>query len=161
MTPSIRISIRILLLATSLLFAALMVPGCNDGDGDAVADSTPEPPQEVTLMEGLTIKDVVVGDGAEVTKGAVVTVHYTGWCLVDGVKVEEPFDSSVARDEPISFPIGVGRLIRGWDEGIPGMREGGKRELTISPDMGYGAVDRPNIPANSTLFFEVEVLDVP
>ena len=154
-------SIRFLLLALLLLIPALLVPGCQDGDGDAVADGGPETQQEVTLMEGLTIKDVVVGEGREVAKGDVVTVHYTGWCLVDGVKAPEPFDSSVAREEPISFAIGVGRLIRGWDEGIPGMRVGGKRELTISADMGYGAVDRPNIPANSTLFFEVECIDVP
>ncbi len=151
-------SIKFLALAALLVLLSTATMGCKDGDSAGDASATP---QEVILMEGLTLKDVIVGEGLEVTKGDVVTVHYTGWVLTDGVKAPEPFDSSVVRNEPISFPIGVGRLIRGWDEGIPGMREGGKRELTIAPDLAYGATDRPNIPANSTLFFEVEVLSVP
>lgn len=151
-------SIKFLALAALVVLVATAAMGCKDGDS---AGDAPATPQEVVLMEGLTIKDVIVGEGQEVSKGAIVTVHYTGWVLNDGVKAEEPFDSSVAREEPISFPIGVGRLIRGWDEGIPGMREGGRRQLTIAPELAYGEVDRPNIPANSTLFFEVEVLAVP
>jgi len=151
-------SFKFLALAALLVLVATVAMGCNDADS---AGDAPATQQEVILMEGLTLKDVVVGEGQEVTKGDMVTVHYTGWVLTDGVKAETPFDSSVERGEPVSFPIGVGRLIRGWDEGIPGMREGGKRELTIAPDLAYGEVDRPNIPANSTLFFEVEVLSVP
>lgn len=148
-------------LILSLSLAALVLVGCKGDDGAAMADDVPATPEERVLMEGLTVKDVVVGDGVEVKKGDVCTVHYTGWVLTDGVKAAEPFDSSVTRGEPASFPVGVGRLIRGWDEGIPGMRVGGKRELTISPDMGYGQRDLPNIPAGSTLFFEVEMVDVP
>ncbi len=154
-------SMKFLALAALLAVLPLSALGCKGEDGDAVAGDGPAINQEVTIMEGLTIKDVTVGEGRAVEKGDVVTAHYTGWVLVDGVKAETPFDSSVERGEPVSFPIGVGRLIRGWDEGIPGMLEGGKRELTIAPDLGYGSVDRPNIPANSTLFFEVEILDIP
>ncbi|MBU0741313.1 FKBP-type peptidyl-prolyl cis-trans isomerase [bacterium] len=111
-------------------------------------------------MEGLTYMDVVVGPGETAVKGDVVDVHYTGWVLTEGVKAPEPFDSSVARGESAKFDVGVGRLIKGWDEGIPGMQVGGKRELTIAPDLAYGTVERPNIPANSTLFFEVELLGI-
>jgi len=145
----------------TFLMAAMLVVGCNGDNGEAKADDAPATMEVVTLMEGLTIKDVVVGDGVEAKKGDVLTVHYTGWVLNDGVKAEAPFDSSVERGEPVSFPIGIGRLIPGWDEGIPGMKVGGKRELTIAPAMGYGDRDIPNIPANSTLFFEVEVLTIP
>jgi peptidylprolyl isomerase len=148
------------LTTTLVLLIALTfcVAGCKKSE---VNDDTTATLEESVLMEGLTIKDVVVGDGDVAAKGDLCTVHYTGWVLVDGVKAPEPFDSSVARGEPISFPVGVGQLIRGWDEGIPGMKVGGKRELTIAPELGYGAMDRPNIPANSTLFFEVELLEIP
>lgn len=112
-------------------------------------------------MEGLTVADVVVGDGAEVVEGDLITAHYTGWVYTDGVKAEEPFDSSVARGEPATFPIGVGRLIKGWDQGLPGMRVGGTRELVIAPDLAYGEMERPNIPANSTLYFTIELLAIP
>jgi peptidylprolyl isomerase len=149
------------ILFLTIMTAALFVVGCNGDSGEAKADDAPVTMEEVTLMEGLTIKDVVVGDGIEAKKGDVLTVHYTGWVLTDGVKAETPFDSSVERNEPVSFPIGVGRLIRGWDEGIPGMKVGGKRELTIAPEMGYGDREIPNIPANSILFFEVEILSIP
>ncbi|MBC8425029.1 FKBP-type peptidyl-prolyl cis-trans isomerase [bacterium] len=111
-------------------------------------------------MEGLTYVDVVVGEGDIAAKGDVVDVHYTGWVLTEGVKAAEPFDSSVTRGESAKFTVGVGQLIKGWDEGIPGMNIGGKRELTISSALAYGTVERPNIPANSTLFFEVELLGI-
>ena len=105
----------------------------------------------------LIIEDLVVGNGAEAVKGKYITVHYTGW-LTDGTK----FDSSLDRNQPFSVTLGVGQVIRGWDEGFNGMKVGGKRKLTIPPEMGYGshAVGGGLIPANSTLVFEVELLYV-
>jgi len=107
-----------------------------------------------TTASGLIIEDIVTGDGAEAAAGQEVTVHYTGW-LTDGVK----FDSSKDRDDPFVFPLGGGRVIRGWDEGVQGMKVGGKRKLTIPPDLGYGARGAGGvIPPNATLVFEVELL---
>jgi FKBP-type peptidyl-prolyl cis-trans isomerase len=112
------------------------------------------PPETVTAS-GLKYLDIVVGTGASPRPGQNVTVHYTG-TLVDGSKV----DSSVGR-EPLTFPIGVGRVIRGWDEGIMSMKIGGKRKLIIPPHLGYGARGRePVVPPNATLIFEVELLGV-
>jgi len=88
--------------------------------------------------------------------GKTVKVHYTG-TLTDGTK----FDSSLDRGEPFTFQLGAGRVIKGWDEGVKGMRVGGKRKLTIPPDMGYGETGSPpKIPPNATLVFEIELLDV-
>ena len=105
----------------------------------------------------LIIEDLIVGDGAEAVKGKDITVHYTGW-LTDGTK----FDSSVDRRQPFTLTLGVGEVIQGWDEGFGGMKVGGKRKLTIPPEMGYGsrAVGSGLIPAHSTLIFEVELLRV-
>ncbi|MFD1694757.1 FKBP-type peptidyl-prolyl cis-trans isomerase [Roseibium aestuarii] len=106
--------------------------------------------------EDLQITDLVVGTGAEAKAGDTVTVHYTGW-LTDGKK----FDSSVDRGDPFVFPLGAGRVIRGWDEGVAGMKVGGKRELVIPPHMGYGSRGAGGvIPPNATLKFEVELLGV-
>jgi len=110
--------------------------------------------QEVTLAGGLKYVDLKVGDGDIAEAGQMANVHYTGW-LTDGTK----FDSSVDRGQPFQFRIGAGNVIRGWDEGVKGMRIGGKRHLTIPPDMGYGANGYPPvIPANATLVFDVELL---
>ena len=107
-----------------------------------------------TMPSGLIIDDVTVGSGDEASAGQRVTVHYTGW-LTDGKK----FDSSKDRDEPFVFPLGGGRVIRGWDEGVQGMKVGGTRKLTIPPDLGYGARGAGGvIPPNATLVFEVELL---
>jgi FKBP-type peptidyl-prolyl cis-trans isomerase FkpA len=106
------------------------------------------------MPSGLIIDDVTVGSGDEASAGQRVTVHYTGW-LTDGKK----FDSSKDRDEPFVFPLGGGRVIRGWDEGVQGMKVGGTRKLTIPPDLGYGARGAGGvIPPNATLVFEVELL---
>jgi len=109
----------------------------------------------VSIQTGLSYIDLKVGSGKEVKTGSRVKAHYLG-TLLDGKK----FDSSYDRNEPFTAQIGVGQLIRGWDLAIPGMKEGGKRKLTISPDLAYGDRDIPGIPANSTLLFEVEVLEV-
>jgi len=107
-----------------------------------------------TTDSGLVIEDLVIGDGDEAIAGHQVTVHYTGW-LTDGQK----FDSSKDRDDPFIFPLGGGRVIRGWDEGVQGMKIGGTRKLTIPPALGYGARGAGGvIPPNATLVFEVELL---
>ena len=105
---------------------------------------------------GLKIEDLVTGDGATAAAGQTVTVHYTGW-LTDGSK----FDSSLDRNDPFRFGLGGGMVIRGWDEGVVGMQVGGKRKLTIPPQLGYGAQGAGGvIPPNATLVFEVELLAV-
>jgi FKBP-type peptidyl-prolyl cis-trans isomerase FkpA len=109
------------------------------------------------MLDGLKYTDDQVGNGTEAVAGKTVVVHYTGW-LTDGTK----FDSSKDRGQPFSFPLGGGRVIKGWDEGVAGMKIGGKRTLTIPPDLGYGARGTPGgpIPPNATLKFEVELLEV-
>jgi FKBP-type peptidyl-prolyl cis-trans isomerase FkpA len=105
---------------------------------------------------GLIIDDITSGDGTEAKAGQMVTVHYTGW-LTNGSK----FDSSKDRNDPFRFKLGAGQVIRGWDEGVAGMKIGGKRKLTIPPQLGYGARGAGGvIPPNATLVFEVELLDV-
>jgi FKBP-type peptidyl-prolyl cis-trans isomerase FkpA len=105
---------------------------------------------------GLTIEDLVVGEGAAATSGQSVTVHYTGW-LANGSK----FDSSKDRNKPFVFNLGAGQVIRGWDEGVQGMLVGGKRKLTIPPELGYGARGAGSvIPPNATLVFEVELVGI-
>ncbi|MCI0520816.1 MAG: FKBP-type peptidyl-prolyl cis-trans isomerase [Chloroflexi bacterium] len=107
-------------------------------------------------MTELKIEDLAVGDGAEAVKGNTVLVHYTGW-LTDGTK----FDSSLDRGQPFQFTLGAGRVIQGWDIGVAGMKVGGKRKLTIPPDLGYGASGAGGvIPPDATLIFEVELLEI-
>ena len=111
--------------------------------------------KEASMASELKIEDTLVGDGAEVKTGDTVRIHYHG-TLEDGTV----FDSSVDRGEPFEAQIGVGMLIAGWDQGIPGMKVGGKRRLTIPPELGYGNRAIGKIPANSTLIFDVELLDI-
>jgi FKBP-type peptidyl-prolyl cis-trans isomerase len=121
-----------------------------------VGGSMAEGNQEVTTPSGLKYVDQAVGTGDVAVVGKNVSVHYTGW-LENGKK----FDSSVDRGQPFSFPLGAGRVIKGWDEGVQGMKVGGKRKLTIPSDLGYGSRGAGGvIPPNATLIFDVELLGV-
>ncbi|NVN86187.1 MAG: FKBP-type peptidyl-prolyl cis-trans isomerase [Rhodopseudomonas sp.] len=114
----------------------------------------------MTTASGLKIEDSTVGTGVSPTKGQTCVMHYTGWLYENGVKGKK-FDSSVDRNEPFEFPIGQGRVIAGWDEGVSTMKVGGKRTLIIPPALGYGARGAGGvIPPNATLMFEVELLGV-
>ncbi len=113
-------------------------------------------PGPVKTASGLQYVDLVTGDGREAHVGETAIVHYTGW-LEDGTK----FDSSVDRGDPFSFRLGAGRVIKGWDEGVVGMKIGTKRKLIIPPHLGYGSRGMGRIiPPNATLIFEVELLDL-
>ena len=116
-----------------------------------------------TLPSGLQYEDTVAGSGAEATAGQRVKVHYTGW-LHDPTAPNQrgkKFDSSKDRGDPFAFPLGAGHVIRGWDEGVQGMKVGGTRVLTIPADLGYGARGAGGvIPPNATLVFEVDLLAV-
>ena len=133
--------------------AATVVSADKSGEGSSGDESK----EEVVVTEsGLRIKDLVVGTGEQAREGAVVSVHYTG-CLLDGTK----FDSSVDQGTPFEFPLGQGHVIKGWDEGVATMRVGGKRVLTIPPELAYGDEPQGNvIKAGDTLVFEIELLEV-
>lgn len=109
---------------------------------------------------GLQYEDTVAGEGAEATKGQTCVMHYTGWLWVNAAKGAR-FDSSHDRNSPFSFKLGARQVIGGWDEGVAGMKIGGKRTLIIPPDLGYGARGAGGvIPPNATLLFEVELLQL-
>ena len=110
----------------------------------------------ITTVSGLIIDELTIGEGAEATAGQTVSVHYTGW-LENGHK----FDSSRDRNDPFHFRLGGGQVIRGWDEGVQGMKVSGTRKLTIPAELGYGARGAGGvIPPNATLIFEVELLEI-
>ncbi len=129
--------------------AALLFSGKGSKNAGIIGD-------EVTTASGLKYIDETIGTGPSPLRGRTVTVHYTGM-LEDGTK----FESSVDRGQPYDFRIGVGSVIKGWDEGVMTMRIGGRRRLIVPPDLGYGAQGRPpRIPPNSTLIFDIELLNV-
>ena len=151
------------LVIASLTFLAGACGG-DDGTGPGTGDPrlieyAPELGIDLALFEelpsGLFYRDDSVGDGAEAVAGRVVTVHYVGY-LTDG----SIFDSSVARNQPFSFRLGVDPVIDGWEQGIPGMRVGGHRTLVIPPHLAYGATGVGAIPPNAVLVFTVELLQV-
>ena len=116
--------------------------------------------KKMTTSSGLQIKDTKAGTGATPKTGQTCVMHYTGWLYENGAKGKK-FDSSVDRGDPFEFPIGTGRVIKGWDEGVATMKVGGKRTLIIPPALGYGARGAGGaIPPNATLIFEVELLGV-
>lgn len=142
---------RISRIAASVFMALLFVL-----PAFAAQEAKKDSGKSVTTGSGLKYVDVVVGKGATPVSGKQVKVHYTG-TLENGKK----FDSSVDRNEPFSFTIGVGQVIRGWDEGVMTMKVGGKRKLIIPAKLGYGAQGAGGvIPPNATLLFDVELLDV-
>jgi len=113
-----------------------------------------------TTPSGLQYEDTVTGSGSEAKAGDLVSVHYTGWLYANEVAGAK-FDSSKDRGQPFRFPLGGGQVIRGWDEGVAGMKIGGTRRLVIPPDLGYGARGAGGvIPPNATLLFEVDLLGV-
>jgi len=124
---------------------------------ESAAQSAAKP---VTTASGLQYIDSKPGTGAQPRPNQTVVVHYTGWLYANGTKGKK-FDSSVDRNEPFEFPVGAGRVIRGWDEGVGSMKVGGKRTLIIPPGLGYGAQGAGGvIPPNATLMFDVELLGV-
>ncbi len=160
----------ILIAVVVIIFVALVVWGIrmgmdNRGETPALEDPVPgigdaqeaqEPAGErVTTPEGLVYQDLSFGEGETATEGDIVTVHYVGR-LEDGTV----FDASVTRNEPFSFRLGSGDVIQGWDIGVAGMKIGGVRELVIPAELAYGSQERGPIPPNSTLIFQVQLLDV-
>src|SRR5947209_8699662 len=142
-------------MRSRIVFALMIVlaTACSSASSGAPASGGG---QEVTTPSGLKYTDEVVGTGKQPQPGQTAIVHYTGWTL-DGKK----FDSSKDKNQPFQFPLGAGRVIKGWDEGVATMKVGGKRILIVPPELGYGARGFPPvIPANATLKFEVELLDV-
>ena len=116
---------------------------------------------QITNASGLAYEELRVGEGETAAAGDFVSVHYTGWLQNPDGSEGEKFDSSVDRNEPFEFPLGAGHVIRGWDEGVQGMKVGGKRRLVIPSDLGYGSRGAGGvIPPNATLIFDVELLGV-
>jgi FKBP-type peptidyl-prolyl cis-trans isomerase FkpA len=145
------------LVGPLMALAMALSSGClHKASGSGSADSK-DGKKSGAAAGGLVVDDVKPGEGAIATKGKTVSVHYTGR-LTDGTK----FDSSYDRGQPIDFPLGGGVVIKGWDQGIEGMKVGGKRKLTIPPDLAYGARGTPGgpIPPNATLVFDVELVGV-
>jgi FKBP-type peptidyl-prolyl cis-trans isomerase len=145
----------LLILPFSIILSACTQTSTQPEDSYDVLGESSNTKQSEVIMPELMSEDLMVGEGPEATSGAKVTVHYTG-TLTDGTK----FDSSVDRGQPFTFTLGAGQVIKGWDQGVAGMRVGGRRRLTIPPELGYGARSVGSIPANSTLIFEVELLEV-
>ena len=145
-----------LIVAVSLAF--LFALGCGGDKSGAAGNSAPlkVSGSPTTTADGLQYWDIVTGTGAQAVPGSNVKVHYSGF-LTTG----EKFDSSRDRGEPFSFALGAGEVIKGWDEGVAGMKVGGKRQLRIPPALGYGSSGAGGtIPPNATLIFDVELLDV-
>ena len=136
-----------MLKRAALAVLALGLAACGGGGGG----SSPTSPGTVTL----DVADLVVGTGATAASGDTLTVHYVG-TLTNGTV----FDSSRASNQPFTFRLGVGQVIQGWDLGVPGMKVGGKRKLTIPPELAYGSRQVGSIPPNSTLIFEIELLSI-
>ena len=139
-------------IAVSLVVVLMGVVGCSE----SVAPEASEGP-------GLEIKEIMLGDGVKAVSGKAVSVHYTGWLYDEAAenKKGKKFDSSRDRGQPFEFPLGGGRVIKGWDQGVAGMKVGGHRALIIPPNLGYGSRGAGGvIPPNATLIFEVELMGV-
>ena len=156
---------RIPALIVASLFAALAATGALVSQSSLAQDNKPvTPPSAASPVTELKIIDVTDGTGKVAEKGKAAMVHYTGWLYDEKAadKKGKQFDTSSNRGLPFGFVVGVGRVIKGWDEGVPGMKVGGKRTLIIPAAMAYGDMDVGNglIPANSTLVFDIELVEV-
>jgi FKBP-type peptidyl-prolyl cis-trans isomerase len=146
-------------LAVVLSAAMFSVSGCSK----SIETSNKETSMAVGDVAELIKTDVVVGEGEEATDGKTVSVHYTGWLYDEAAPDHKgnKFDSSRDRGEPFGFRLGAGQVIKGWDQGVAGMKVGGQRTLIIPPDLGYGSRGAGGvIPPNATLVFDVELLEV-
>jgi peptidylprolyl isomerase len=143
------------LLVGAAALAVSALPANADEKSEKKGDS-----KMVRTPSGLQFEDVTVGTGASPKTGQTCLMHYTGWLWENEAKGRK-FDSSVDRGKPYPFPLGMGKVIKGWDEGISTMKVGGKRNLLVPPSLGYGERGYPGaIPPNATLYFEVELVDV-
>ncbi|MDE1973384.1 MAG: FKBP-type peptidyl-prolyl cis-trans isomerase [Hyphomicrobiales bacterium] len=150
-------AMKVLPRANALLAVAVIIWAAGIAALPAAAQTTGK---RMTTPSGLQIIDTVVGTGASPKTGQICVMHYTGWLYENGAKGAK-FDSSVDRGKPFEFPIGMHRVIAGWDEGVATMKVGGKRTLIIPPDLGYGARGAGGvIPPNATLIFDVELLEI-
>ena len=146
------------LLAGIAAIALVAFPAAGDEKSKTGAEKEKSESKMQRLPSGLQYEDVKVGTGATPKTGQTCVMHYTGWLWENGAKGAK-FDSSVDRGQPFEFPLGQGRVIKGWDEGVATMKVGGKRNLLIPPALGYGARGAGTvIPPNATLLFEVELL---
>ena len=160
---SFRAAFSIRQMRLLLSAAALLLTTCLALAQTGTTDSTTTSSKMDAKLNELQKIDNKVGTGAEAIKGVSVVVHYTGWLYAPTAPDHKgtKFDSSRDRNEPFTFPLGGGRVIRGWDEGVAGMKVGGQRTLIIPPDMGYGSRGAGGvIPPGATLVFDVELLDV-
>lgn len=168
--------LRRAVIAAGCALAAFALAGCSSRsetalapapDAAAIAPPPPAPPsasapsgQAVTRPSGLQVIDTRVGSGRAAAPGYIAVVHYTGWLYHGGQKGKK-FDSSVDRGQPFEFTLAEGRVIKGWDEGVAGMKVGGRRTLIVPPQLGYGARGTGrDIPPNATLIFDVELVGV-
>jgi len=155
--------------ASILICLSLVLSGCSQQDTSpdtaavAASDTAVIQTEQSAGVTELQVTDVVKGEGATANAGQDVVVHYTGWLYQPGEPDNKgkKFDSSLDRGQPFVFPLGGGRVIQGWDQGVAGMQVGGKRLLVIPPEMGYGAAGAGGvIPPNATLIFEVDLLEI-
>jgi peptidylprolyl isomerase len=143
--------------AAGAVAVAAVLTGCSSSTTETPVAAAQAEPATINYASGLRVADTKVGTGPFPKKGQICVMHYTGWLYQNGQRGAK-FDSSLDRGKPFEFPLGAGAVIKGWDEGVAGMKVGGKRTLIIPPDLGYGGNPRTGIPAYSTLIFEVELL---
>jgi FKBP-type peptidyl-prolyl cis-trans isomerase FkpA len=160
--PSPFLVSRCVVVAAAVAVMALAPSAITKAQAAETAPSPSQSKMDAKIMQ-LQKTDTTVGTGNEAVKGKIAVVHYTGW-LYDPAAADKKghkFDSSVDRGQPFTFPVGGGRVIRGWDEGVVGMRVGGRRTLVIPSDMAYGSRGAGGvIPPDATLVFDVELLEV-
>ncbi len=146
-----------LIVVVALIAVLSVKSGASDQTGSRAQDQSADREEDrgETQIQSLGVADVKLGEGREAEEGDLLSVHYTGR-LEDGTK----FDSSLDRGRPFDFPLGAGFVIKGWDQALVGMKKGGIRKFIVPPELGYGDQAVSNIPANSRLIFEVELIDI-